>query len=57
MAAIDEALNLMGGASDFDSELARLRGILREQENQTRRLDSFRKELVNKLLEDLLNPK
>lgn len=55
--AIDEALNLMGGASDFDSEVARLRGILREQENQTRRLDAFRKELVNKLLEDLLNPK
>ena len=57
MGAIDEALNLMGGASDFDSEVARLRGILREQENQTRRLDAFRKELVNKLLEDLLNPK
>jgi len=57
LAAIDEALNLMGGATDFDSELARLRGILREQESQTRRLEAFRKELVNKLLEDLLNPK
>lgn len=57
LASIDEALNLMGGATDFDSELARLRGILREQENQTRRLEAFRKELVNKLLEDLLNPK
>lgn len=57
LGAIDEALNLMGGASDFDSEVARLRGILREQESQTRRLDAFRKELVNRLLEDLLNPK
>lgn len=53
---LDQILAAMGGASDLNREIARLRGILREQDAQSRLLDSLRKELVNRLLDDLLKP-
>lgn len=52
----DQILDAMGGASDLNREVARLRGILREQESQARRLEVLRKDLVNRLLDDLLKP-
>ena len=53
---LDQILDAMGGASDLNREVTRLRGILREQESQARRLETLRKELVNRLLDDLLKP-
>ena len=53
---LDQILAAMGGASDLNREIARLRGILREQDIQSRLLESLRKELVNRLLDDLLKP-
>lgn len=53
---LDQILDAMGGASDLNREVTRLRGILREQESQARRLETLGKELVNRLLDDLLKP-
>jgi hypothetical protein len=53
---MDLILDAMGGSSDLNREVTRLRGILREQESQAKKLEILRKDLVNRLLDDLLKP-